>query len=129
MFTTTILDGFSAPPPGAFQQTGGSVQSYDTNFQGPSTSFIPMTLIKSIAVWSNITVNSSSFAYTSGGTNFLRQRFDLDGVQLSGPGGTWTIDVPVTTIVTLVPEPSSIALGGMAAAALAGVVWCKANAA
>lgn len=113
LITTTVLDGFSAPPIGSFAPTSGFVQSYFTNFQIPSTSSIPMTLTNGIEVWSNIIVNSSTFAYTSGGVNFLRQRFDLDGVQISGPGGNWIIDVPVTTTAEVVPEPSSIVLAGL----------------
>ena len=113
LITTTVLDGFAAPPVGSFGPTSGFVQSYFTNFQIPSTSSIPITLVNGAAVWSNIIVNSSTFAYTSGGVNFLRQRFDLDGVQISGPGGNWVIDVPVTTTAEVVPEPSSIVLAGL----------------
>jgi hypothetical protein len=52
-------------------------------------------------------VQSSIFTYTSAaGNNYLRQHFELDGVQLSGPGGLWILDVPLETYVT--PEPASI---------------------
>ena len=123
LITTTILDGFSQPPPGLAGNTSGFVQSSFTNFPVTSLSQIPISLPLGIAVWNNITVNSSTFAYTSGGVNYLRQQFDVDGIYQSGPGGNWVVDVPVTTIATVVPEPSSIALGGLGMAAL--LYWGK----
>jgi hypothetical protein len=120
--TTTVLDGFVLPPVGAFQPTTGNVQSFFTNFQLPSTSLIPITLTNGAATWNNIVVNSTSFPYSSGGTNYLRQQFFVDGVQLAGPGGTWTIDVPITTEITLLfaPEPGSglLLLAGLGCLAL-----------
>ncbi len=119
-FTSTVLSGYSAPPLGILGTTSGLVESHFTNFPNPSISMIPISLVNGAATWTNITVNSSSFAYTSGGTNFLHQRFQVDGIYLSGPGGAWVVDVPVTTIATLVPEPSSTVLAGLALAGLAG---------
>lgn len=110
LITTTILDGFSQPPAGSFGATSGVCESFFTNFPVTSLSQIPVSLPAGAATWNNIIVNSSTFAYTSGGTNFLRQRFDVDGVQLAGPGGIWVVDVPVTTFATVVPEPASACL-------------------
>ena len=111
--TTTQLTGFSQPPIGVFGPTSGSVKSEFTNFVGPSTSSIPITLVNGAATWTSLTSNSGPFLYSSGGVNFLRQRFDLDGVQQAGPGGIWTVDVPVTTTAQ-VPEPTALALGALA---------------
>ena len=113
LMTTTILDGFSLPPPGAMGTTNGVVRSSFTNYPVVSLSQIPISLPNGFANWTNITVNSSTFSYTSAGVNYLRQRFDLDGIQDSGPGRTWTIDVPVTTIVTVIPEPAALTLLGL----------------
>ncbi len=107
--TTTYLFGFSQPPSlGTFGNTSGISQSEFTNFVGPSTSTIPLNLTAGAQTWNNI-FSSGPFVYTSGGTNYLRQRFDLDGIQLSGPGGNWVVDVPLTTTVDVVPEPTSLA--------------------
>lgn len=113
--TTTVLDGFSAPPVGAAMNTAGFVESYFTNFATVSQSLIPITLINGVDIppWINITVSSSNFTYTSGGVEYLRQHFELDGIYLFGPGGNWIVDVPVTTTITVVPEASSLTLAGM----------------
>jgi len=111
MITTTELDGFSQPPIGAFGTTSGVVASTFTNFPNLSYSSIPMLLTGGAATWTKLSVSSAPFVYTSGGVNFLHQVFQLDGVQLAGPGGTWIVDVPVTTTATVVPEPSTLVLG------------------
>lgn len=123
LITTTVLDGFSTPPVGLVGNTSGIVESFFTNYPITSQSFIPITLPSGAATWTNISVNSSTFAYTSGGVNFLRQRFDVDGVYLNGPGGNWVVDVPVTTTATVIPEPSSLVLAGFGLAALAA--WAR----
>lgn len=46
--TTTVLDGFSSPPIGMFQNTAGNVTSQFTNVGAASTSFIPMTLVNGL---------------------------------------------------------------------------------
>src|SRR5690606_3893257 len=94
--TTTILDGYSLPPAGVFQNTSGYVSSEVTSYPGPSTSTIPISLPAGAATWSSISVTSTTFPYTSAGVNFLRQHFEVDGVQSAGPGGIWVIDVPVS---------------------------------
>jgi hypothetical protein len=40
---------------------------------------------------------------------YVRQVFDLDGVVLTGPGGNWIVDFPVSTFVD-VPEPMTMSL-------------------
>lgn len=107
--TTTVLDGFVQPPVGAFQNTSGSVSSLITSFPNPSSSGIPITLTAGATVWPNLSDSSSTFIYTSGGVEYLRQTFFIDGVQLAGPGGTWIVDVPVETSINVVPEPSTLA--------------------
>lgn len=110
--TTTVLDGFSAPPPGIALNTSGTVRSEFTNYPIVSQSLIPMNLVAGVdsPPWFSLSNTSGTFAYTSGGTNYLRQVFDLDGIYSSGPGGNWVIDVPVTTFVTTVPEMGSLVL-------------------
>lgn len=109
MFTTTHLDGYSQPPAfGTYSNTTGIAETFFTNYQGVSNSQIPLSLTAGSATWSNITVTGPTFLYTSGGTHYLRQRFELDAGQLAGPGGLWRIDVPLTS--TMTPEPSSVAL-------------------
>lgn len=122
--TTTVLDGFSLPPIGGFQNTAGNVSSEFTNVGTASYSSISMTLVNGVdnPPWINLSNTSSTFTYApSAGT--LRQHFVLDGVYAGGPGGTWTIDVPVTTFVSAsVPEPSGMVLG-LAGACLMGLVF------
>lgn len=118
MGTTTLLDGFSAPPAGAIGNTSGNVRSDFTNFPGVSQSLIPMNLIAGAQTWPNLSNNSGAFSYTSGGTNYLRMVFDLDGVILAGPPGTWTIDVPASSLANPVPEPATVAALGFGLLAL-----------
>lgn len=108
--TTTVLTGFSQPPIGAFQNTAGYTQSEITSFPGPSNSNIPLSLTAGAATWTSLSSNSSTFTYTAGGTEYLRQTFMLDGVQFAGPGGIWIVDVPLETSINVVPEPSTLLL-------------------
>lgn len=108
--TSTVLTGFSQPPIGAFQNTAGLTQSQITSFPGPSTSNIPLSLTAGAATWTSLSSNSSTFTYTAGGTEYLRQTFMLDGLQFAGPGGTWIVDVPLETSINVVPEPSTLLL-------------------
>lgn len=121
LVTTTVLNGFSAPPPGSIGNTSGNVRSGFTNFPGVSQSLIPMTLLGGVDTppWISLSATSSTFTYTSGGVNFLRQIFDLDGIYFGGPGGTWTVDVPVSTFAfSVVPEPTWLLLPSLAFAGL-----------
>ena len=111
LVTTTVLDGFSLPVPGPGSlNTNGQVLSDFTSYPGVSQSSIPITLVNGAATWTNLTASSSTFSYTSGGVEFLRQRFELDGIY-NGPGGIWTLDVPVITAAEAVPEPAAVVLG------------------
>ena len=69
---------------------------------------IPLTLTNGAAIWPQQTVNSGTFFYVAGGTNYLRQTWVLDGTKLSGPGGNWIIDLPLES--GIVPEPATAAL-------------------
>lgn len=128
LYTGTQLIGFSAPPAGGtYGTTSGSVVTLATNFPGffpgGSSSMVPMTLTNGAATW-GVIMGSFPFVYTSGGVNYVQQRFQLDGVQLTGPGGAWVVDVPIDSFLqaTPVPEPASalmFAAGGLA------LVWAR----
>lgn len=119
--TTTILTGFSAPPIGIAGNTAGAVSSYFTSIPIPSLSQVPMNLVAGVdsPAWASLTDTTAPFPYVSGGTEYLRQTFQLDGTY-SGPGGIWVIDVPVTSEVITVPEVSSVLMSviGLAAGGL-----------
>ena len=125
--TNTSLLGFSQPPLGAVGNTSGIVETSivtlpSTVYPG-STATVPMSLAAGIdsPAWGPFPLTGSSgpcgFAGAPG--MVLRQRFDLDGIYLSGPGGLWIIDVPVTSLVD-VPEPSTTILAGIGFAGFAG---------
>jgi len=109
MITTTTLNGFSQPPAnGTYGNTSGATFSYLDQYPVVSKSNIPLTLTNGAANWVQITVQSGTFTYTSAnGLHYLRQQFQLDGVQLSGVGGQWLLDLPLTTDIIPVPEPGS----------------------
>lgn len=118
--TSTVLTGFSLPPPGTFANTNGTVTSTwnmlpSNAVVGGSTSTVPMSLVNGVDVpaWNALTANSGPFVWTAGFfPGVLRQEFTLFGNYTGGAGGTWFVDVPVWTYV--VPEPSSVALGAIA---------------
>ncbi len=113
MGTTTKLDGFSAPPVGVIGNTSGTVRTDFTNFLGVSQSQINMTLTNGAETWPNLVNNSGPFFYTSAGTNYLRMRFELDGVILAASPGVWTVDVPASSFADVpVPEPATMAILG-----------------
>jgi hypothetical protein len=124
--TTTDLSGFSSPPPGAVGNTTGQVQSIYSNYLGTTTSLssIPMSLVAGVdsPPWISLTNTSAPFSHTATPGQSLHQTFFLDGIYFSGPGGTWTIDVPVTSFVT-VPEPSSLVLGSLSLVAVGWYGW------
>jgi hypothetical protein len=114
--TTTILDGFSAPPVGTFSSTAGVARTEFTSHPG-SLSNIPLSLVNGLDIppWTpQITVTSPTFVYTPGPGLVLRQHFFVDGVYISGPGGNWVIDVPLWSSFApdpaTIPEPSSVVL-------------------
>jgi len=115
--TSTVLTGFSAPPLGStFGTSVGSVvtdwrfASGSASFVGGSQSLVPMTLVNGIdsPAWAGLTNNSVSFTGSTVVTPLavLQQRFTLGGNQISGPGGVWTIDIPVDSIL-IIPEPTT----------------------
>jgi hypothetical protein len=109
--TTTNLTGYSQPPSvGTFGNTSGQSYTFFDQYPVTSKSTIPLALVAGAATWTNLTNTSTSFTYTVGGTQYVRQVFDLDGIQLSGPGGNWIVDFPVSTIVNGVPEPTTMSL-------------------
>ena len=111
MITATTLNGFSQPPAnGTYGTTLGASYSYLDQYPVVSKSNIPLTLTNGAATWNQITIQSGTFSYTSAsGLHYLRQRFELDGVQNTGSlGGQWLLDLPLTSEVIPIPEPGSV---------------------
>lgn len=110
--TTTTVTGFSAPPPGTFGNTFGQVFTVWTNPGVGSISNVPLALVGGVDLppWAALTASSPTFSYTSGGVNSMQQRFQIDGNQIAGPGGVWTLDFPIFSNFVIIPEPSSILL-------------------
>ncbi len=124
MTSSTQLLGFSQPPAGTYGNTSGVVHSYFTNYYpAQSNSPIGVNLVAGVDLpaWNpTLTATSLPFSYTSGGTQYLRQRFDVDGIQIAhAGGGIWIVDVPVTSIAIPVPEPGTALLGVVGCAAVA----------
>jgi len=115
LFTTTVIDGFSSPPAGTVGNTQGFVHSgivtLPSTYLLASISSINLSLVAGVdsPPWfPPIGANSATFPFTGAAGMVLRQRFELDGDYQNGPGGIWTIDLPVFTFI--IPEPSSGAL-------------------
>jgi hypothetical protein len=130
LFTTTVIDGFSLPPPGSVGSTAGFVHSsivtLPSTYLAPSISNIPLSLVAGVdnPAWTPaIVASSGAFPFTGAPNMVLRQEFTLDGIYNSGPGGIWTIDLPVQTFVSSVPEPSTFALTALGLAGLGMVGW------
>lgn len=98
------------------------MSSIYTDYLGTTTSLslIPMNLTSGVdsPPWISLVDTSPVFSHTATAGQFLRQTFFLDGQYFNGPGGNWVIDVPVTSYVTVVPEPSTFVMGGSALVAL-----------
>ena len=88
-----------------------------------SQAVIALSLVNGATTWPTLSVNSAPFALVTGtSTTFvLRQAFVLDGVQLAGPGGSWVVDVPITSSLAPVPEPAAAWLLAAGLAGLAGL--------
>jgi hypothetical protein len=122
--TTSVLDGFSQPPPGLIGVTGGALRTYifdtvNNSVIGGTLSSIPISLNPGFTLWPMLSASSAQFSLTTGNGYVLRQVFDLDGVYLGGPGGPWIVDVPAMSGLAAVPEPGSYALFAFGLAAIA----------
>lgn len=105
----TLLIGFSAPPPGSFNPSGGwvdtSVENTATATVVPGSSFsIPFSLQNGAATWVTASVSPTFSLVTGNQLHVMRQEFVLFGDYLGGPGGNWVVDVPITTTLSAVPE-------------------------
>jgi hypothetical protein len=109
----TWLVGFSQPPAGGtYSLTTGYVSSYLEISGQPA--LIPLSLNNGAATW-NVNMAGPYFNYVSGTDMYLVQDFQLDASRLSGPAGTWIVDLPVES--RLVPEPralTALGTGGLA---------------
>jgi hypothetical protein len=97
----TWVIGFSQPPAGGtYSPTTGFVNSY-LEISGQAAQ-VPLSLTNGAATW-NINMAGPSFNYVSGTDMWLVSDFQLDASRLSGPAGTWIVDLPIFS--TIVPEP------------------------
>lgn len=102
----TWVVGFSQPPTGGtYAPTTGFVNSYLEISGQPAN--VPLSLTNGAATW-NINMPGPSFNYVSGVDAYLVSDFQLDGSRLSGPAGTWIVDLPVLT--KFLPEPAALSL-------------------
>ncbi len=124
-FTTSFLDGFVTAPGGVFAPSSGSLRTYvidtanNNNIFAGTTSQIGISLINGATTWSNLSFNSPNFTLPAYNFYAVRQVFDLDGVYLAGPGGSWLVDVPAASSISPVPELPSAALLATGVLALA----------
>lgn len=105
----TVFVGFSAPPPGSFNPSGGWVDTWveelsSGNVVPGSVTSIPINLQSGAATWLVASVSPQFMLNTVVQRHVLRQEFVLFGDYLGGPGGTWLVDVPITTTLSPVPE-------------------------
>lgn len=106
MYLQQYIVGFSQPSAGGtFSLTGGYCKTY-LDFSGQPAN-TPLNLVNGAATW-NVNAIGNTFNYVSGTDVYLVQDFVLDGSKLSGPAGTWIIDLPVQSV--MVPEPSTLIL-------------------
>jgi hypothetical protein len=110
----TWLVGFSQPPSGGtYAATSGYCTTYLEISGQPA--YIPLSLNNGAATW-NINMAGPTFNYVSGTDMYLVQEFQLDAVRLSGPAGTWVVDLPVDSLI--VPEPTTLVMLGITGLAL-----------
>lgn len=129
----TLLIGYSAPPPGSFNPSGGWVDTYVENTATatvvPGSYFsIPFSLQNGAATWVTASVSPTFSLVTGNQLHVMRQAFVLFGDYANGPGGNWVVDVPITTTLTAVPE-APIWLMFASAGALGWLRWRRASAA
>ena len=116
MYLQQYIVGFSQPSGGGtFSPTTGFCKTY-LDFSGQPAN-TPLNLVNGAATW-NVNATGNTFNYVSGTDVYLVQDFELDGSKLSGPAGTWIVDLPVQS--EMVPEP-----GSMAALCLGLSVLCR----
>lgn len=109
MYLQQYIVGFSQPPGGGtFSQTSGYCKTY-LDFSGQPAN-TPLNLVNGAATW-NVNQTGNTFNYVSGTDVYLVQEFELDGSKLSGPAGTWIIDLPIQSL--MLPEPASVVLLGL----------------
>lgn len=114
MYLQQFIVGFSQPPAGGtFGPTTGYCKTYLDVSQQPANT--ALSLVNGAATW-NINATGGTFNYVSGTDVYLVQEFELDGAKLSGPAGTWIIDIPVQSM--MMPEPGSMAGLGLGLLAL-----------
>lgn len=110
LYLQQYIVGFSQPTGGGtFGPTSGYVKTY-LDFSGQPAN-TPLNLVNGAATW-NVNQTGNTFNYVSGMDVYLVQDFELDGSKLSGPAGTWIIDLPLSSEM-IVPEPGSIAVLGV----------------
>jgi hypothetical protein len=110
MTTVTSLTGFSQPPGfSTFGPSSGISHTFFNQYPVVSQSGFSLSLVNGAATWAG-TNTSPIFTYSTGGAQYVRQVFSLDGVITTGIGGIWKVDFPITSTVMIVPEPASLAL-------------------
>ena len=123
LYTGTQMIGFSTPPAGgSYGNTSGAAQTRATNFAAASLSTVPLNLGNGVGNW-GVIIGSLPFVYTASAGSFVQQRLHLDGVQLSGAGGTWVVDVPLTSFLQASPVPEPASAGLFAAGAAMLLAW------
>ncbi|MEZ6192339.1 MAG: PEP-CTERM sorting domain-containing protein [Phycisphaerales bacterium] len=116
MYLQQFVVGFSQPTGGGtFSPTSGYAKTYLDVTGWPANT--PLNLVNGAATW-NVNQIGNTFNYVSGTDVYLVQDFELDGSKLTGPGGTWIIDLPLSSEIIFVPEPGSAALFALGLAGL-----------
>ena len=116
MYLQQYIVGFSQPTGGGtFSPTSGYAKTYLDVTGWPANT--PLNLVNGAATW-NVNQIGNTFNYVSGTDVYLVQDFELDGSKLTGPGGTWIIDLPLSSEIIFVPEPGSAAVFTLGLAAL-----------
>lgn len=110
---TSLFVGFVDAPAGAF---GGSLIGNSYTFNYPNSNTPVNWTYPGTGVWAFNVSNSTTFGYTIGGGQFLRQRFIVTYSYSNTIGGQYVVDLPATTLSQPVPEPATwimLGLGGL----------------